>query len=374
VYLTALISQLTELKTESQLLSTCLTDERNSHAQEIQSTNQVMSDVQATCQKLEGKNRELKKDCQMSREKINELTEVVRRLKLEDEHKNSQLSELRSIVVEAERISNECRIALEVEKELHRKSLQKLDETKKQGQAAYSELQQALQEIHQNHAKELSEKARENEKLKAQLMGGDGVHRETQTDEYKDELRDSSTSPLKISQLPISTPPSTLQFERQMTDMQAELENTKEKLKVKMQELREVKSAHVNRLKRLQDLQMNYRLVLEQLKTYEEGDLVQSPACLNFEAKGPLRASVKELQQEDSDTVWNELCHYKTQNRALQAKRVALEEECDVLRVRVAEQLGTIHDLVDCLKTEKDGTCMSLSKHASACLPACLIL
>jgi HPt (histidine-containing phosphotransfer) domain-containing protein len=62
-----------------------------------------MSDVQATCQKLEGKNRELKKDCQMSREKINELTEVVRRLKLEDEHKNSQLSELRSIVVEAER-------------------------------------------------------------------------------------------------------------------------------------------------------------------------------------------------------------------------------------------------------------------------------
>ena len=42
-----------------------------------------------------------------------------------------------------------------------------------------------------------------------------------------------------------------------------------------MQELREVKSAHTNRLKRLQDLQMNYRLVLEQLKTYEEGDLVQ---------------------------------------------------------------------------------------------------
>ena len=103
MYLAALVSQLTESKTEYQALSTRLTEERNSYAQEIQSANQVASDVQARCRQLEGKNRELKKDCQRSCEKINELTEVVRRLQIEDEHKNSQVSELRSIVTDAER-------------------------------------------------------------------------------------------------------------------------------------------------------------------------------------------------------------------------------------------------------------------------------
>ena len=48
---------------------------------------------------------------------------------------------------------------------------------------------------------------------------------------------------------------------------------------------------------------------------------VYSPDCLNLEKKWLPRASVKELQQEDSDTVWNELSHCKTQNRALQTKR-----------------------------------------------------
>lgn len=46
-----------------------------------------------------------------------------------------------------------------------------------------------------------------------------------------------------------------------------------------------------------------------------------SSGCLNPEQKLLPRASIKELQQEDSDTVWNELHHYKAQTKLLQTER-----------------------------------------------------
>ncbi|XP_062522803.1 centlein-like isoform X2 [Corticium candelabrum] len=352
---TELTAQLTKANEECRSLSLLLEKERTSISQELQSVNQCRSDLQDKCHQLEDENRQLQQQCQQSSEKMKGLTETVKTLRLEDKQKSSQVCTLQSLVADAEKTSNENRIALEVEKELHQK---KLDKTVKETQVAYEELQQILLETQKRHAKELAEKSFENAELKSQLIDRHGVTRETQTSGYQ--LKDSTTSPLKLSHLVTQSSKSSINtttdfhLEKSMTEMQLELENTKETLRVKTHELRELKSAHVNRLRRMQDLQMNYKLVLEQLKTYDEEAAAQSAQCLNPKPIPVPRASIKELQQEDSDTVWNELRYYRSQNENLKSERVALEEECDVLQVQVAEHLTTIHDLRNCLEAEKD--------------------
>ncbi|XP_046552812.1 centlein-like [Haliotis rubra] len=100
-----------------------------------------------------------------------------------------------------------------------------------------------------------------------------------------------------------------------------------------------LRKAHSQRLDRLRSLQNSYRLVKEQLKTLEDD---------TFSGKKkvkPRRSDPRELQKENSDQVWNELSHFKNENRKLLTETMAMQEELDMLRVQAAQDAALIHEL-----------------------------
>eukprot|EP00058_Branchiostoma_floridae_P006739 XP_002592227.1 hypothetical protein BRAFLDRAFT_70964 [Branchiostoma floridae] len=86
------------------------------------------------------------------------------------------------------------------------------------------------------------------------------------------------------------------------------------KLKLKDNELSELKKAHDNRLNRLRALQSSHRILKEQVKTYEEHEKSGKRAKAR-------RSDPRSLQQEDSDTVWNELTYFRQENKKLMLDR-----------------------------------------------------
>ncbi|KAK2143507.1 hypothetical protein LSH36_835g00034 [Paralvinella palmiformis] len=131
--------------------------------------------------------------------------------------------------------------------------------------------------------------------------------------------------------------------------MTKKINNLQNLLQVKNEELDEIRRAHNNRLERLHALQSNYRLLKKQLKLAEE------------ELNGPRRkrgkirrADVKSLQKEDSDSVWNELTYFRRENKNLVVDRMNLQEELDVLKVKMAQDAATVYELRSCLEQERE--------------------
>ncbi|XP_061281207.1 centlein isoform X5 [Bos javanicus] len=116
------------------------------------------------------------------------------------------------------------------------------------------------------------------------------------------------------------------------------IENLEKALQLKNQENDELRDAHEKRKERLQMLQTNYRAVKEQLKQWEEGSGM-------MEIRKVKRADPQELQQEDSDAVWNELAYFKRENQELMIQKMHLQEELDKLKVHMSVDKATIQEL-----------------------------
>ncbi|KAL3867504.1 hypothetical protein ACJMK2_044705, partial [Sinanodonta woodiana] len=151
--------------------------------------------------------------------------------------------------------------------------------------------------------------------------------------------RSQSMSPLRTSK----------DTKKKIFHLEKSLEDARDMIKLKNRELEELKKAHSKRLERLKSVQESYRLVKEQLKTLE---------AEHYGTKKPTkkhkRATSKELQREDSDAVWNELAFVKNENRGIVVEKMALEEDCDTLRVQASQDAATIHELRVQLQQEKE--------------------
>ncbi|XP_064619642.1 centlein-like [Lineus longissimus] len=130
--------------------------------------------------------------------------------------------------------------------------------------------------------------------------------------------------------------------------LQKRFKNTQEMLQLKTKELAELKAAHDKRLQRMKSVKNDFKLVKDQLRVLEE------------EYHGPkkkkklMRPEPKSLQKEDTDTVWNELTHFKNENRNLMVERMDLQEELDNLRVQVTQDAATVHELKAALQQERE--------------------
>nr|XP_054755739.1 centlein-like [Lytechinus pictus] len=138
-------------------------------------------------------------------------------------------------------------------------------------------------------------------------------------------------------------------------------EDLRKLLRLKNQEVEELRKAHGRRLERLRTLQSAYDVVKEQIKTYE-----QHESGKEKKKKKLPRSESKELRREDSDGVWNELAYYKQQTTILMQEKINIEEEIDRLRVQSAVDASTIEDLTRCLEDEKNGLESQLARLKAA--------
>ncbi|XP_030832887.1 centlein [Strongylocentrotus purpuratus] len=127
-------------------------------------------------------------------------------------------------------------------------------------------------------------------------------------------------------------------------------EDLRKLLRLKNQEVEELRKAHGRRLERLRTLQSAYDVVKEQIKTYE-----QHESGKEKKKKRLPRSESKDLRREDSDGVWNDLAYYKQQTTNLMQEKMNIEEEIDRLRVQATVDASTIEDLTRCLEDEKNG-------------------
>ncbi|KAM8878460.1 centlein [Spinachia spinachia] len=127
-------------------------------------------------------------------------------------------------------------------------------------------------------------------------------------------------------------------------DAEQRIENLKELLHLKMEENEELRRAHDKRRERLCLLQTSYKTVRGQLKEMEKSNGLPGGRMQ--------RAEPRQLRQENSDAVWNELAYLKTLTRKLSIEKAGVEEELDMLRVQAAMDRATVKELHLCLANE----------------------
>ncbi|XP_041640353.1 centlein [Cheilinus undulatus] len=122
------------------------------------------------------------------------------------------------------------------------------------------------------------------------------------------------------------------------------IQDLEELLQLKMQENEELRRAHDNRRERLCLIQTNYKTIREQLKEMEKS--------VGLPGGKMQRPEPRQLRQENSDAVWNELAYLKNLNRKLSIEKTGLEEELDMVRVQAAMDRATVKELRLCLAEE----------------------
>uniref|UniRef100_A0AAQ4Q7E7 Centlein n=1 Tax=Gasterosteus aculeatus aculeatus TaxID=481459 RepID=A0AAQ4Q7E7_GASAC len=127
-------------------------------------------------------------------------------------------------------------------------------------------------------------------------------------------------------------------------DAEQRIENLKELLHLKMEENDELRKAHDKRRERLCLIQTSYKTVRGQLKDMEKSNGVPGGRTQ--------RAEPRQLRQENSDAVWNELSYLKNLTRKLAIEKAGVEEELDMLRVQAAMDRATVKELHLCLANE----------------------
>ncbi|XP_077777573.1 centlein isoform X4 [Podarcis muralis] len=136
---------------------------------------------------------------------------------------------------------------------------------------------------------------------------------------------------------------------RRLKIAERKIENLEKTLQLKIQENDELRQTHEKRKKRLQMLQTNYRAVKRQLKQWEE-----SYSKPGSGKNGTERSHPRQLCQEDSDAVWNELAYFKKEHKKLLIEKLNLEEELDQMRVYTSRDKATIQELNICLQQERE--------------------
>ncbi|KAG8595304.1 hypothetical protein GDO81_001485 [Engystomops pustulosus] len=135
------------------------------------------------------------------------------------------------------------------------------------------------------------------------------------------------------------------------------IEHLEKTLQIKAQENVELRKAHEHRKQRLLTLQTAYRTLKDHMEQAEnEGARKKS------HKNRPTRADPSQLRQEDSDAVWNELAHFKRENKKLLVEKLNLEEEIDQLKVQTSVDKATIQELNVCLQQEREELLFRLDK------------
>ncbi|XP_040891089.1 centlein [Toxotes jaculatrix] len=122
------------------------------------------------------------------------------------------------------------------------------------------------------------------------------------------------------------------------------IRDLEELLQLKIEENEELRRAHDKRRERLCLIQTNYKTVRDQLKEMEKSNGLPGGRMQ--------RAEPRQLRQENSDAVWNELAYLKNLNRRLSFEKAGLEEQLDMLRVQAAMDRATVKELHLCLANE----------------------
>ncbi|XP_038134514.1 centlein [Cyprinodon tularosa] len=122
------------------------------------------------------------------------------------------------------------------------------------------------------------------------------------------------------------------------------IQDLEELLQLKTEENEELRKAHDQRRERLCLIQTHYRSIRDQMKEMEKSHGLSGGKMQ--------RPDPRQLRQEDSDAVWNELAYLKNLNRKLATEKVSLEEELDMLRVQSAMDRTTVKELHMCLAND----------------------
>ncbi|XP_036356260.1 centlein-like isoform X2 [Octopus sinensis] len=121
---------------------------------------------------------------------------------------------------------------------------------------------------------------------------------------------------------------------------------------LKEEELNELRFSHNRRLERFRALKENYNSLKDQLRniddTNSEWNLEQAVHHVHK------RARPKDLQQEDSDAVWNELAYFKLQNKNLMWERLEMQEELDRLQVKHSHDTASLLEMRLTLQHERE--------------------
>lgn len=162
-----------------------------------------------------------------------------------------------------------------------------------------------------------------------------------------EQSRSRSLSPVR--RVKDGPPPRQGDLRHRLLQTERKLDDTKNMLRLKNRELEELKKAHSKRLDRLKSAQTDYKILKDQLKLYEDENSNKSER-----GRKKKRTDSRELRQENSDKVWNELAVFKTENRNLVVEKMSLEEEIDMLRVQASQDAATLHELKVALEQEKE--------------------
>ncbi|XP_048252870.1 centlein-like isoform X6 [Haliotis rufescens] len=166
------------------------------------------------------------------------------------------------------------------------------------------------------------------------------MQREMDSLRLKLQEKESTSSPQHTPRLRSrSVSPASRDGQHHYCTLKRKLADSEHLLELKSRELVELRKAHGQRLDRLRSLQNSYRLVKEQLKTLEDDSLSGKKKLK------PPRSDPRELQKENSDQVWNELSHFKSENRKLLTEMMAMQEELDMFRVQAAQDAALVHEL-----------------------------
>ncbi|XP_066224318.1 centlein isoform X2 [Saccopteryx leptura] len=134
---------------------------------------------------------------------------------------------------------------------------------------------------------------------------------------------------------------------KKLRKAERKIENLEKALQLKSQENDELRDAHEKQKENLHMLQTNYRAVKEQLKQWEEGSGMT-------EIRRIKRAHPQQLQQEDSDAIWDELAYFKRENQELMIQKMNLQEELDKLKVHISIDKAKIQDLNTCIAEKRE--------------------
>lgn len=170
----------------------------------------------------------------------------------------------------------------------------------------------------------------------------------------------SNTESIKVTNPLVNVVESSMTGTTLVNDLQRRVQILDEKLfsiqqlaLLKEEELNDIKSSHDRRLERFRTLQTDYKHLKEQLKVMEEEEELFS-RNLRKKSSNQVRAKPKDLQQEDCDAVWNELAHFKLQNKNLMWEKLEIQEELDRLRVQHSHNMASLHEMRLALEQERE--------------------
>nr|CAB3232346.1 centlein [Phallusia mammillata] len=372
-----------EMKDRDRVLSR-LTEEKlqlSNEIEEFKAEREKLKQVKESRKKQESKVKELKESYEQLKNHCHQQKQLI--LQLQELHNSTQ-----KVLKEQQEAHKNGTYSLQSMYDDITRDYANLKEAHAKLQTEYTDLKQRVQvqeNVIQSTEKELKKSiemvSRRDRKYDYDDLQDHITSQQQEIDQLRKRLRDNahrrSNSPYEAEQtfspiiergvqhnVPRSRSYSPHRHTKELTTMQkrlkateTRLEETKRLLEFKRDEVREIQQAHNRRLERLRNLQSDYK----SLKSGSAQDL--SP---RKKRNRPVKSDRRDLRQENSDTVWNDLAYYKRENKMLAQERMSLEEELDNLRVQVTMDRATIQDLNMCLRNEKQELAAKLRSSARA--------